>query len=528
MVDIEKRDNMSYYDSLPDGLYCIYLRKSREDAEAERHGDGDTLLRHETMLMNLAKRYGITIGAVYREIVSGESIDARPEVQKVIHEVEQGKWTGVLVVEVERLARGDTLDQGIIARAFAISGALIVTPMRIYNPAEPADMEYFEFGLFMSRREYATINRRIQAGRIASVKEGKWIYSCAPYGYARVKLENDKGWTLAFHPKESIVVRWIWQWYLKERIGSYQIAQRLAARGILNRSGKQFSPYTVRGIIDNIVYAGYIKKGERPEVKVIVDGHVVKRRVKNPNPLLVRGLHPAFITLEEFELGQQIKKNNTIPSVNSRHGLQSPLAGICRCGLCGRMLLRQDRSRGTKREVRIYCNSVHCKNISSRFDVVEEAALDALDAWTRQFEISPVPLQAPDDSFETDLAALKKEKAALQGQTEKLYDLLERGIYSEALFIQRSKDLAERIAAADRAIKALIDDHEKKEDAISFEEFMRRVKTVRDVYEKTERVEDKNLLLKSVFKEIRYTKTTGGAGHEKDFTLDIQPVVDFL
>ena len=50
---------MSYYDRLPDGLYCIYLRKSREDAEAERHGEGDTLLRHETMLMNLAKRYNI-------------------------------------------------------------------------------------------------------------------------------------------------------------------------------------------------------------------------------------------------------------------------------------------------------------------------------------------------------------------------------------------------------------------------------------------------------------------------------------
>ncbi len=519
---------MSYYDRLPDGLYCIYLRKSREDAEAERHGEGDTLLRHETMLMNLAKRYNITIGAVYKEIVSGESIDARPEVQKVIHEVEQGKWAGVLVVEVERLARGDTLDQGIIARAFSISGALIVTPMRVYNPAEPADMEYFEFGLFMSRREYATINRRIQAGRVASVKEGKWIYSCAPYGYERVKLENDKGWTLAFHPEESEVVRLIWQFYLYERLGSYQIAEKLAARGIKNRSGNPFSPYTIRDIIDNIVYAGYIKKGDRPEVKVIVDGRIVKRRIKNPNPLIVKGIHPAFITLEEYELGQQIKKNNTIPSVNSRHGLQNTLAGICKCGLCGRTMLRQDVSRRGRHDIRFLCNNVHCDNMSSKFDLVEDAVLDALDAWTRYFELSPVPLQVKEDTFEADIARLEKEKTALQGQTEKLYDLLERGVYDEALFLKRSRELAMRIADADTAIKRIAAEQKEKQQVVTLEEFMERVKTVRDIYSRTERVEDKNLLLKSVFKEIRYTKTTGGVGHESDFVLEIQPIVDFL
>ena len=178
---------------MENGLYCLYLRKSREDVEAELHGEGDTLLRHERVLMSLAKKLNITIGHVYREIVSGESIDARPEVKKLIHDVEQGKWKGVLVVEVERLARGDTLDQGIIARAFTISGTKIITPLKTYDPHNSADMEYFEFGLFMSRREYSTINRRIQGGRKASVLEGKWIYGDGPYGYQKVKIPKDKG-----------------------------------------------------------------------------------------------------------------------------------------------------------------------------------------------------------------------------------------------------------------------------------------------------------------------------------------------
>ena len=36
--------------------YCIYLRKSRADLEAEAHGEGETLSRHKTALLELARR----------------------------------------------------------------------------------------------------------------------------------------------------------------------------------------------------------------------------------------------------------------------------------------------------------------------------------------------------------------------------------------------------------------------------------------------------------------------------------------
>ena len=62
--------------------YCIYLRKSRADLEAEAHGEGETLSRHKTALLELARRMGITISATYEEIVSGETIAARPQMQR--------------------------------------------------------------------------------------------------------------------------------------------------------------------------------------------------------------------------------------------------------------------------------------------------------------------------------------------------------------------------------------------------------------------------------------------------------------
>lgn len=168
--------------------YCIYLRKSRADAEAEARGEGETLARHENTLLELARRQRLPISKIYREIVSGDTIAARPQMQQLLQDVESGTYAGVLVMEVERLARGDTIDQGIVAQAFKFSNTKIVTPIKTYDPSNEYDEEYFEFSLFMSRREYKTIKRRMQAGRAAAAREGKYVGNIPPYGYDRKKL----------------------------------------------------------------------------------------------------------------------------------------------------------------------------------------------------------------------------------------------------------------------------------------------------------------------------------------------------
>lgn len=115
-------------------------------------------------------------------MVSGESIAARPEIQKLLEEVSAGIYAGVLVVDLERLARGNGADQAYISQVFQYSSTKIITPSKIYDPRNEYDEEYFEFGLFMSRREYKTINRRLIRGRDSSASEGKYISSIAPYG----------------------------------------------------------------------------------------------------------------------------------------------------------------------------------------------------------------------------------------------------------------------------------------------------------------------------------------------------------
>lgn len=119
--------------------YAIYLRKSRVDLEAEAAGSGDTLARHRNTLLELAAARQLSVSKIYEEVVSGDTIAARPQMQQLLSDVEAGRWEGVLVMEVERLARGDTIDQGLVAQAFKFSDTRIITPVKSYDPNNEFD-----------------------------------------------------------------------------------------------------------------------------------------------------------------------------------------------------------------------------------------------------------------------------------------------------------------------------------------------------------------------------------------------------
>ena len=92
--------------------YAKYLRKSRFDRDYAEMSVEETLKRHEAILDRLAGERGYRVIKTYYEVVSGESIAARPEIQKLLEEVNAGLYAGVLVVDLERLARGCDVSMG--------------------------------------------------------------------------------------------------------------------------------------------------------------------------------------------------------------------------------------------------------------------------------------------------------------------------------------------------------------------------------------------------------------------------------
>lgn len=513
--------------------YCIYLRKSRADIEAEARGEGETLARHEKILLELAKRQKLTITAVYREIVSGETIAARPVMQQLLSEVSQGMWTGVLVVEVERLARGDTTDQGIVAQTFKFSGTKIVTPNKIYDPNNEFDEEYFEFGLFMSRREYKTINRRLQQGRVTSVKEGKYVGNRPPYGYRRVKLEKQKGFTLEPVPEETEVVKMIFDLYThpEQRLGVSLIVRRLNDLKIPPAKGDVWSPASVRDILMNPVYIGKIKWNSRPVRKKMVDGQIVRERprAKKEDWILVDGLHPAIVESATFDLAQKYLAQNPSRPGPKQVETKNSLSSLIVCGFCGRKMVRRPYQNG--RPDTLICANTACPNVSAPLYLVEERLINELKTWLKEYRLTWTDnkKRRKNNQVELKQKAIQKidnELKNLEKQMERIHTLLEQGIYDTNTFLDRSKKINDQINETRSTRQTLLQELDYE---IAREESQKviipTVERILELYKMTDEPELKNQLLKEVIMKAVYTKTVNGRWHHRpdDFELVIYP-----
>lgn len=519
--------------------YCLYLRKSRADLEAEARGEGETLARHEKLLLDVAKKGHYNVTQIYREIVSGETIAARPIVQHLLQEVEDGMWAGVLVVEVERLARGDTIDQGIMAQAFKYSNTKIITPMKVYNPADEFDEEYFEFGLFMSRREYKTINRRLVRGRLASAKEGKWVSGVAPYGYERVRIKGDKGWTLAPIEEEAAIVRFIFHLYTVgeetedgsvRKLGTYNIALRLDEMKIAPpNSASCWNNRTLRAMLQNPVYVGKVRWNLNKSKKRIVNNTVEVEYYKAPpdEVILVDGLHPAIIDEDVFKKAQDLMKRSGPPPVPKKGVVKNPLSGLIRCGKCGHSIMLRPNGRYGM----LLCPNRACDNVGSRFDIVEKRLLQGLSDWLSSYRLEwsdrpPASEQALVDLKHKTIRKSNADLEALHKQLDRTHDLLEQGVYDTNTFLARSRLLTERIAAAEADIENLSAEVLEDEKRLaSRQSIIPKVEKLLEVYHELPSAHAKNEMLKEVLEKAEYTKLrrSGRFGPFDNFELVLYP-----
>lgn len=192
-------------------MLIIYLRKSRKDMDYFKDESIEkTLQRHEKELQDfIISIFGKPIPEhnIYREVASGDTIEDRPVIQEVLSIIEDDNKKGVICIEIERLARGNTMDQGIIAQTFQYTNTKIITPYKIYNLDNEDDLSYFEDGLFQARKYLKYTKRILSRGRLRSVKDGKYVGSVLPYGFNKIKLPNEKGYILVENESEAKVIR---------------------------------------------------------------------------------------------------------------------------------------------------------------------------------------------------------------------------------------------------------------------------------------------------------------------------------
>lgn len=502
--------------------YAIYLRKSRADEDAEQLGEGETLARHRKILTDLAARKGLYVEKIYEEVISGETIEARPEIQKLIRDCYEGKYKGIIVVEITRLSRGSQGDAQIILDCLKYSnhnnGLLVITPTKTYDVAHSTeDEEYMEFELFMSRREYKMIHKRMDRGKKQSVVEGNYMGSYRPYGYNIVKGKKSR--TLVPNENEAPIVKMIYDWAVNENMTAGKIAHKLTLMSIPTYTGtREWSKYTIQQILTNPVYKGNVRWNDRMEIKTMVNGELVRMRPKktrNDQYMEYEGKHKqyAFVDEETFKkASSRFKSDRT----KSKMKLVNHLAGLIVCKRCGRLMSYQkhyDRPNTSPRIIHRYTNL--CKIKSVAMDDVTNAIIHGLKLYIEDFELQLKDLPTVNaSSIESQISILNKELLKTQKRLFKLFEAWEDEQISNNEFVDRKAVNNEKIEDIKRQIYELENTIPEKEEIE--QKTIMLSDALNALMDDSVDAKIKNMYLKQIINRVEYDRE-----NEKEFILDI-------
>lgn len=489
---------------------AVYLRKSRMEEGLDTE---EVLRRHRQGLDECAQRHGLDIIGYYPEVVSGESLYARPQMLRLLEDVEAGRFYAVLCMDLDRLSRGRMKDQGIILDAFKDSGTLIVTPEKVYDLSDEIDDELAEFKTFMSRREYKIINKRLRRGLQRSIQDGCYVAN-APYGYKKTTI--DRRPTLEIYEPEAKFVRIMYDMYVAG-YGCTVIANHINAMGARPHRSAQFSRSSVAQILRNPTYIGKIVWDQKTHIKKNTKGNQKHITIYNPPEkwTITDGLHPPVITKEVFDKVRDIMAGRYHPAQNDGT-IKSPLAGLVKCANCGGNMQRMIQ----KGQPYLLCVRKGCC-AAAKFGLVEERILNHLRDTLSQIELEQPDQRRDLTPLEETVDAITKELTAANRQKTRLHELLEMGEYDLPTYRERMAVVREKLSSLERNLN---DARLRLEQAKDYEPTVQanNIRAVLDAYNSSDAAH-KNALLHSVIEVVIYRKEkkTKPADFELEFIMKL-------
>ena len=499
-----------------DGTYLMYLRKSRADNPDE--SVEEVLAKHEKLLQDYFERelgHPIPEDCIYREVVSGgENISDREEMRKVLTKIESGTISGVACADPQRLSRGSLTDCDLLIDTFRYSRTLVVTPVMVYDLENKMERRFFQDELMRGRDFLDYLKEVMYRGRYQSAARGNVVGS-PPYGYNKIKIGKD--WTL--EPNENAdIVRMIFNWYAKDCWTPKQIADELNRMMIPPSKGKEWVKESVLVLLKNVHYDGKVVFGQRKKTVVVENGKKVTKRLKQQpeDTLIAEGKHPAIIDHEIFELAQERIAGRGYMAPKTRRPLSNPFAGLLKCPICGYAMTYHTTNNGFHSfNCKHYCSKVikYSDLVFAVKTALQTEHLPELEAKLKNGDGDSITIQ------QQIIDRLEKQMADLKKQEVKQYDLLETGIYTNEVFLERNAALRDKMTSCFTQLA------EAKQNLPKSVDYAKKVKSLKEAIatldDDTATIEQKNRLLKAVIKKIEYTSDKAQPYGKNDFKLRI-------
>ena len=489
----------------------VYLRKSQSDDPTLTVEE--VLQKHESILDEWSEKNleGIVPEEnKFREVVSGETLKGRPEINKILRMIESPKYKAVVVVEPQRLTRGDLEDIGRLMKLLKHTNTYVITPPKTYDLRDEYDWDAFERELKKGNDYLEYTKKILNRGRLLSVSQGNYIASIPPYGYDKTSVMDGKRKcpTLKENKEQADVVRMIFDLYVNKDMGFTRIAQTLDNTGIKAPKGKNWSPPAILDMLSNIHYIGKVKWNWRKTVTIVEEGDIINTRPKAKigEFLIYDGRHEAIIPEALFNAAQEKQGRNHRAKPTTK--IRNPLASIlfCQCGRAMSLKIYKNKPQAP----RLSCEDQrHCGTGSCTYDEIIERVSDVLKECIEDFEIRLQNNEGDSAKLHVRLIKnLEKRLEDIQTKEEMQWDQKSDPDPSKRM----PEDIFQRLNAKllkekEEVIQALCKAKESMPEPVDYEEKMATFKAALDALNNPEKsAQEKNRLLKACIERIEYKR----------------------
>lgn len=282
----------------------------------------------------------------------------RPAFKQMLEDVKAGKINCIIVKDLSRFGRNYIEVGRFIQKIFPYFNVRFIAVNDNYdsiraNYAEDSIM--LPFKNLMNDSYSRDISIKVRSQFEIKRKKGDFIGSFATYGYEK-SAENRNH--LEIDEYAASVVRDIFKWRISG-MSNEKIAEKLNDTGVLSPSEYKrskglkyrtgfnvkghalWSPVAVGRILSNQTYLGHIVQGKKT-----TPNYKVKKTIeKAPDDwVIVKEMHDAIITKEEFQMVQELIKIDTRTSPGRNEVYL--FSGILECGDCKGSMIRKLVSAG--------------------------------------------------------------------------------------------------------------------------------------------------------------------------------------
>lgn len=408
---------------------AIYARKSTESEDRQVQSLDDQLKE----LRQLAERSGMIVSETIIESKSAKEPYTRPEFQRLIQMIQDGRITGIMTWHINRLSR-NMIDGGIISHLLQ-KGTLqfILTPQRKYLPDDSALLLAIENG--MATTFIQDLRRAVKRGMKGKAERG-WLPGPAPLGYVNNKFDQ----TIEPHPTKFALVKKGWELILEQDYTMAEVTREWQRLGLTSsRTTNRNAPpskSSVDRILGNPFYAGHIRfQGE-----------------------LYQGAHQPMITMEQFERAQLLLGRGARRRERKRSHV---LSGLFKCPTCGCAIVGETKRKTygkTARQVEYtyyHCTGFKgCSKRGVREDSVLRAVAHLVDKCRPQkWLLEWLRGQLDEASMQDQVTVMKsreelqRQKDAAEKRLRSLTELRIDGELSPDEFAVLKRETEERISA---------------------------------------------------------------------------------